>query len=161
MAKRKGTFSFLPAVVIAASLPAGLASRARVCFLRYLEKGDADDSLQRGGKVRGECGLERMTQSSCVPGERGPCESFWGLWRGACFAHFLWVATSARLRAPEEGSMIMLHPLSLPLSHICHWKGLLPYIATNPFTMEFTRLLLSPQGRCKTPFPPPLILSPS
>lgn len=38
--KRKGTFSFLPPIVTAASLPAGLALRARPCFQRYLEKGD-------------------------------------------------------------------------------------------------------------------------
>lgn len=52
-AKGKGTFSSLPPAVIAASLPAGLASRAQGCFLRYLEKGDADSSLQRGRK--GKC----------------------------------------------------------------------------------------------------------
>lgn len=53
VAKGKGTFSSLPPAVIATSLPAGLASRARGCFLRYLEKGDADSSLQRGRK--GKC----------------------------------------------------------------------------------------------------------
>ena len=47
-AKGMGTFSSLPPAVIAASLPAGLALRARGCFLRYLEKGDAESSLQGG-----------------------------------------------------------------------------------------------------------------
>ena len=42
----------------------------------------------------------------------------------------------------------------------CHRKRILPYIATNPFAIEFTHFLWSPQGRGKIEFPHPLVQSP-
>lgn len=86
--------------------------------------------------------------------------TFQGLWVGVCSVPLLWTPISARLKACEE-RLPRLFRLSLPQSNICHWKRIPPYIATNPFTVEFTYFLLNPEGRCKIAFSHPLLQRPS